>query len=67
MGLLAEKFGLIRPLRNYIRSGKPIFGTCAGLILLSDNFVDETLMVFEKYFFIKTWKIIEMIVFFMFY
>ena len=52
MGLLAEKIGLIQPMRNYIRSGKPIFGTCAGLILLSDNFVYETLMVFKIFFYI---------------
>lgn len=45
MGLLAEKYHLIEPLRNYISLGKPIFGTCAGLILLSNEFVDETLMV----------------------
>ena len=48
MGLLAEKFDLIEPMRNFIKSGKPIFGTCAGLILLSNDFVDETIMVFIK-------------------
>ena len=46
MGLLAEKFDLIEPMRNFIKSGKPIFGTCAGFILLSIDFVDETIMVF---------------------
>jgi 5'-phosphate synthase pdxT subunit len=33
---LAEKFGLIEPLKQFARS-KPVLGTCAGMILLSDE------------------------------
>lgn len=45
MGILAEKFGLIPPLKEFIRKGFPVMGTCAGLILLSNEFVEESLMV----------------------
>lgn len=37
IGLLAEKYNLIKPIRNLVKSGLPIFGTCAGLILLADK------------------------------
>ena len=32
---LAVRFGLMEPLREFIRSGKPTWGTCAGLIFLA--------------------------------
>jgi 5'-phosphate synthase pdxT subunit len=35
MGLLLKRFGMLDPLRERIRSGLPVFGTCAGLILLA--------------------------------
>lgn len=35
VGMLLERFGLMEPLRDRIRSGMPVFGTCAGLILLA--------------------------------
>jgi 5'-phosphate synthase pdxT subunit len=34
---LARAFGLQAPLREAIRSGLPVYGTCAGLILLADR------------------------------
>lgn len=37
MQKLAEIFGLFEPLRRAIESGLPVFGTCAGLIMLSDR------------------------------
>ena len=37
ISLLAEKYGLIEPLKELIDSGKPVWGTCAGLILLADH------------------------------
>lgn len=37
IGLLAEKYKLISPLKKFIKSGKPVWGTCAGLILLADH------------------------------
>lgn len=35
IGKLADRFGLIDPLRHRIGAGMPVYGTCAGLILLS--------------------------------
>lgn len=34
---LAEIFGLFEPIAKRIREGMPVFGTCAGLILLADR------------------------------
>ena len=34
---LAVRFGLMEPLRAFIRSGKPTWGTCAGLIFLAKD------------------------------
>jgi 5'-phosphate synthase pdxT subunit len=40
MGLLAQKWGLLEPLQAFARSGRPIWGTCAGMILLAKEVVD---------------------------
>lgn len=37
---LSRIFGLSTPLMDFIRSGKPVLGTCAGLILLSNTVED---------------------------
>ena len=37
IGKLLERFELMGPLRERVRSGMPTFGTCAGMILLSDE------------------------------
>ncbi|MFN2252364.1 MAG: pyridoxal 5'-phosphate synthase glutaminase subunit PdxT [Anaerolineae bacterium] len=37
IGKLAVDYGLIEPLREFVASGKPVLGTCAGLILLADD------------------------------
>lgn len=37
---LAATFGLLEPLRDAVRAGLPVFGTCAGLVLLADRVVD---------------------------
>ncbi len=34
-GKLADEFGLIEPLRAFCASGKPVWGTCAGMIFLA--------------------------------
>ena len=36
IALLAQREGLLQPLRHFSAQHRPIFGTCAGLILLSD-------------------------------
>src|SRR5690606_9671639 len=35
MGLVAERWGLVEPLRAWVQAGRPIWGTCAGMILLA--------------------------------
>ncbi|MCC6457622.1 MAG: pyridoxal 5'-phosphate synthase glutaminase subunit PdxT [Caldilineaceae bacterium] len=37
MGLVAERWGLVEPLRAWVHGGKPTWGTCAGMILLADH------------------------------
>lgn len=37
---LARAFALAEPLRVAIRAGLPVYGTCAGLILLADEVLD---------------------------
>ena len=37
---LAVLFGLMEPLRAAIRGGLPVYGTCAGLIMLADKILD---------------------------
>lgn len=40
MSLLARHDGLLEPLRRFHESGKPCFGSCAGLIFLADRVLD---------------------------
>ncbi len=35
IGRLATQFGLIEPLRHYVTTRKPVWGTCAGMIFLA--------------------------------
>ncbi len=37
---LARTFGLAEPLRDAISAGLPVYGTCAGLILLADRIIE---------------------------
>lgn len=37
IGKLADRWGLVAPLRAFIAAGKPVWGTCAGLILLAKD------------------------------
>jgi 5'-phosphate synthase pdxT subunit len=39
MRRLIDKYNFMEPLRKFGQDGKPMFGTCAGLILLSKNLV----------------------------
>jgi 5'-phosphate synthase pdxT subunit len=39
---LARIFDLLDPLRKRVRAGMPVFGTCAGMILLADRVLDGT-------------------------
>ncbi len=40
MDKLARLFGLFEPLRGRIAAGMPVYGTCAGLIMLADTVRD---------------------------
>jgi 5'-phosphate synthase pdxT subunit len=37
---LADRFGLLEPLRKAVAGGLPAYGTCAGMILLADRLLD---------------------------
>ncbi|MDJ1132339.1 pyridoxal 5'-phosphate synthase glutaminase subunit PdxT [Streptomyces iconiensis] len=37
---LAVAFGLMEPLRARVRAGMPVYGSCAGMILLADKILD---------------------------
>jgi pyridoxal 5'-phosphate synthase pdxT subunit len=37
---LADRFGLLEPLRAAVRTGLPAYGSCAGMILLADRILD---------------------------
>lgn len=39
MRRLIDRYGFMEPLRDFAATGKPMFGTCAGLILLARNIV----------------------------
>ncbi len=39
---LSKIYELREPIRNLIREGLPVFGTCAGLIMLANNLIDGT-------------------------
>ncbi|MFS0865619.1 pyridoxal 5'-phosphate synthase glutaminase subunit PdxT [Fredinandcohnia sp. 179-A 10B2 NHS] len=40
MRRLIDKYSFMGPLRSFAEQGKPVFGTCAGLILLAKHIVD---------------------------
>ncbi|MFJ5292032.1 MULTISPECIES: pyridoxal 5'-phosphate synthase glutaminase subunit PdxT [unclassified Streptomyces] len=40
MSKLATLFGMLEPLRERIGSGLPVYGTCAGMIMLADKILD---------------------------
>src|ERR671932_552981 len=37
---LADRFGLLEPLRKAVVDGLPVYGSCAGMVLLADRLVD---------------------------
>ncbi len=40
MVTLADRFGLLEPLRAALRGGLPAYGSCAGMIMLADRLLD---------------------------
>ena len=41
IGKLADRFGLLQPIREAVRGGLPAFGTCAGMIFLAAGTTGE--------------------------
>lgn len=37
IGKIAQQYGLIEPIREMVRAGKPVWGTCAGMIVLAKD------------------------------
>ncbi len=35
IGKIATEYGLIEPIREFVNTGKPVWGTCAGMIVLA--------------------------------
>ena len=40
IGKLAHAYGLVEPIRERVRDGMPILGTCAGMIVLAQRVID---------------------------
>ncbi|MFI6764067.1 pyridoxal 5'-phosphate synthase glutaminase subunit PdxT [Streptomyces sp. NPDC050355] len=40
MSKLAVVFGMLEPLRAFVRAGNPVYGTCAGMIMVADKLLD---------------------------
>ncbi|MGW3571182.1 pyridoxal 5'-phosphate synthase glutaminase subunit PdxT [Streptomyces sp. NPDC000941] len=40
MSKLAVIFGVLEPLRERVRAGMPVYGTCAGMIMVADKILD---------------------------
>ena len=40
MAKLATRFGLLEPLRAAVAGGLPVYGSCAGMIMLADRLLD---------------------------
>ncbi|MFG3405276.1 pyridoxal 5'-phosphate synthase glutaminase subunit PdxT [Streptomyces sp. NPDC048142] len=42
MSKLAVLFGMMEPLRERVRAGMPVYGTCAGMILLAEKILNPS-------------------------
>ena len=41
MRRLIDLYGFFEPLKQFAKEGKPMFGTCAGLILMANEIIDR--------------------------
>lgn len=48
IGRLLRQTGLFDPIKELIRSGLPVFGTCAGMILLAGNVDNDSAVYFRN-------------------
>ena len=42
IGVVTSDYNFLKPLQNFVKSGKPTWGICAGLILLSNKLTNST-------------------------
>lgn len=42
VAILAETFSLFKPIQDRISAGLPVYGSCAGMILMADRVLDAT-------------------------
>ena len=42
MGQVADRWGLLDPIRAFSEQGRPVWGTCAGMILMAKKIVDNS-------------------------
>jgi 5'-phosphate synthase pdxT subunit len=40
IGQIAQRWGLLEPVRAFAQAGRPVWGTCAGMILMAKEVVD---------------------------
>ncbi|GGU69469.1 pyridoxal 5'-phosphate synthase subunit PdxT [Streptomyces albospinus] len=40
MSKLAVVFGMLEPLRAFVKAGRPVYGTCAGMIMVAGKLLD---------------------------
>jgi pyridoxal 5'-phosphate synthase pdxT subunit len=40
ISMLCQRAGLMQPLRDFIKSGKAVYGSCAGMIMMADQIID---------------------------
>ena len=45
IGILLEEFGMLEPIRELVHQQTPIWGTCAGMVLLSRNVGGDQLLI----------------------
>ena len=41
MAIVGERWGLFNKLKDWVKDDRPIWGTCAGMILLSDHCIKQ--------------------------
>ena len=48
IGVVAKDYNLLKPLSEFVSSKKPVWGICAGLILLSDKLTNSSILSTEN-------------------
>lgn len=56
MALVAEKWGLIPELQSFAKAGRPVWGTCAGMIFLAERAKGGLLGSWHQCNWLATWS-----------